>query len=228
MSDALPSLIAANVAFVGVHFALSHPLRAPLVRALGEKAFLGLYSLIVFATLAWIVVAFRAVGPGAPTLWDGTGDVAWVVASVLTLVALALIGAAHKGNPAAIGMSADAVAAARPEGVFAVTRHPMMWGFALWAIAHVLVMPSPRTLATAGGVAVLALVGSHLQDRKKAALLGDTWRQWQARTSFAPRLSRIGAVPLRAWLIALVLWLALTWLHGWLGAVPAGTWRWWP
>ena len=50
------NLVVALAAFVLTHFALSHPLRAPLVARLGEKGFLGLYSLLAFATLAARVV----------------------------------------------------------------------------------------------------------------------------------------------------------------------------
>ena len=63
MDHALANLTAASLAFVGTHFALSHPLRAPLVRITGEKAFPALYSLVAFATLGWLVMAFRAVPP---------------------------------------------------------------------------------------------------------------------------------------------------------------------
>ena len=44
-------VMSAAIAFVGTHFLLSHPLRAPLVARVGEKGFLGLYSLVAFATL---------------------------------------------------------------------------------------------------------------------------------------------------------------------------------
>jgi hypothetical protein len=42
MDAALTSLLAAALAFVGTHFALSHPLRAPL----GKASFLRLHSLV--------------------------------------------------------------------------------------------------------------------------------------------------------------------------------------
>ena len=65
MTDPLLALIAASTAFVGTHFALSHPLRAPIVNLVGENGFRGIYSLVALATLVWMVAAFRAVGPGA-------------------------------------------------------------------------------------------------------------------------------------------------------------------
>ncbi|MEG3598124.1 MAG: NnrU family protein, partial [Pseudomonadota bacterium] len=46
MDQALVSLLAAAVAFVGLHFALSHPLRPWLVSRLGEGGFRLVYSLV--------------------------------------------------------------------------------------------------------------------------------------------------------------------------------------
>ena len=51
MDNALANLVAACLAFVGTHFAMSHPLRAGMVRALGEKGFQGVYTLVSLATL---------------------------------------------------------------------------------------------------------------------------------------------------------------------------------
>ena len=166
MDPALTSLLAASIAFVGSHVALSHPLRAPLAARLGEKGFLGLYSLVSLAAFAWMIVAFRAAyGSGAPA-WNGQTDLAWAVASGLTWVALVLFLGSLKGNPATPATPAEQVAEARVTGVYAVTRHPMMWGFALWAVAHILVMPTPRSLILAGAILILALLGAHLQDQE--------------------------------------------------------------
>ncbi len=226
MNQALISLHAACIAFVGSHFALSHPLRAPLVKKLGEKGFLGLYSLISIGFFGWMIVAFRAVGPGGEVHWDGSSDAIWVIASVLTVVALVLLLGSLRGNPALPDTSAATVATAQAKGVFAVTRHPMMWGFALWAAAHILIMPSARSITLAGSLLILALVGAHLQDRKKAALLGEAWTGWQAKTSFWPRLGALSRAGLPLWLGAIIVWLAVTGGHLWLADIPAGVWRW--
>lgn len=228
METALAGLVAANVAFVGSHFAMSHALREPMVRSLGEKGFLGVYSLVSLGFFAWIVLAFRATGEalGRAVLWDA-GDAGWIVSSLLTVVATVLVlGANGRSNPAMVGMGEAAAAAARPVGALAVTRHPMMWGVAIWALAHVIAWPSPRTLVTAMAMAVLALLGAHLQDGKKEALLGDAWKGWQAQTSFLPRFHRLGSIGIGSWAAAIVLWLAFTWAHGWLGVPAAGPWRW--
>lgn len=227
MDPTLLNLIAASVAFVGTHFAMSHPLRGGMVRALGEKGFAGVYSLVSLASFAWMVWAFRRVPPYGRDLWAGYDEVSWTLASLLTLVALVLFLGSLRGNPAFPG------AAVHPEGeqlqvkgVFAVTRHPMMWGFALWALAHMMVAPTGRTLVLGLAIGFLALVGAHMQDRKKAELMGEGWRAWEARTHYWPRWRYLFGAGAVLWLVSLVLWLAVTWAHIPTAYVPAGIWRW--
>ena len=219
--DPLASLAAACLAFVGTHFALSHPLRAPLVARIGEKGFLPLYSLVAFATLGWMILAFRAAPPGD---LPGSGEIGWIVATVLTLPALVLFLGSVRGNPAFPGPRKPIARA--PTGVFAVTRHPMMWGFALWAVSHIILWWSWRTVIVGMTLLFLALLGSHLQDRKKATLLGDGWTGWAAQTSYWPRWSRLRGAGAILWLVSLAVWLLATWAHIPSANIPAGVWRW--
>lgn len=225
MDSALASLIAACTTFVGSHFVLSHPLRAPLIRFTGEKGFPALYSLVAFASFGWVVMAFRAVPAGTP-LWDGMADAPWIAATLVMLVASVLLVGSFKGNPAMPAPGAADLAAKGPHGVFHSTRHPMMWAFALWSLAHVLVSPTPAVLVLAGAMAVLALLGSHFQDRKKEAAMGEAWKSWESQTNFAPRLGRLAWAGAGPWIGGIILWLAATWAHGWLISMPAGLWRW--
>jgi uncharacterized membrane protein len=226
MDDALASLIAASVTFLGTHFALSHPLRAPLVKALGAGGFMALYSAVALAGFGWMVFAFWMIGMGGTPLWNGGSEAIWVLASVLTLLAAVLFSGSFEGNPALPDPRAAALAAKGPHGVFNITRHPMMWGFALWAMAHSLISPTPRVLVLAGTLGFLALVGAHLQDAKKEVLMGAAWGQWKAKTSYWPRFSRLPQAGTMAWLIGIATWLAATWAHLWLATIPAGVWRW--
>ena len=216
-------LIAANAAFVGTHFAMSHPLRPMLAKALGETGFSVAYSIVSFATLAWVYVAFTA-APSADL--GGSGEIGWIIATALTLPTMILLAGSVLGNPALPTPMAQDQARAEPKGVFTVTRHPMMWGFGLWALSHMVLFWSTRTMITAFAMGFLALVGAKMQDRKKRALMGEAWREWEAKTSYWPRLSGFataGAVP---WLLGLVLFAGLSYLHMPLGGIPAGIWRW--
>jgi uncharacterized membrane protein len=223
MNEALWILVAANVAFVGTHFAMSHPLRAPLVKALGAGGFQIAYTLVSFATLAWVYFAFIAAPPAD---LPGSGNIGWIAATIITLPAMILLAGSFIGNPALPTPMAEAQARAEPKGVFRVTRHPMMWGIGLWAVSHMALFWSIRTMVTALAMGVLALVGAKLQDAKKEALMGEAWGQWESRTSYWPRwgqLFSVGAVPLIA---GTALWLGGSWLHLWRAGIPAGVWTW--
>jgi uncharacterized membrane protein len=223
MDGSLITLAAANAAFVGTHFAMSHPLRAPLVRMLGEKGFSLAYTVVSFATLGWVAYAFGA-APGADL--PGSGEAGWIIASILTWVAMVLLAGSFAGNPALPTPMAEAQARSQPKGVFRVTRHPMMWAIGLWALSHMVLFWSTRTMITAFAMGVLALVGSKLQDGKKAMLMGDAWGEWSSKTSWAPRLgqlSSVGAMPLA---LGTLLWIAGSWVHLWHAGIPAGVWKW--
>ena len=223
MDGKLVELVAANVTFVGMHFAMSHPLRAPLVSMMGEKLFPAFYSLVSIVTLVWVYLAFVA-APGADL--GGSGEIGWIIATVLTLPAMVLLAGSYVGNPALPAPGAEAKAQQEPKGVFLVTRHPMMWGFGLWALSHLVLFWSTRTMITAFAMGFLALVGAHLQDRKKEALMGEAWAAWESRTSYWPRWGKLFSVGWLWWVIGTVLWLAFTYGHIHAGGIPAGIWRW--
>ncbi len=225
------SLTAACIAFVGTHFLLSHPLRASLVGRMGETGFMAVYSLISIATLGWVVFAYRAI-PMQSFAWHVGTDL-WTLATLIMLVASVLLVGSLHGNPALAGQD-TAGRPPVPRGVFAITRHPMMWSFALWAAAHIMVLPIAANIVLALTIAILALVGAALQDRKKSALEPGFWPEWERRTSYWPfaALARGGtrwsaAIPRAPALIGgLILWLAASWAHLPLAGWPAGIWRW--
>ena len=229
----MTQLIVALAAFVGTHFLLSHPLRAPLVARLGATGFQLLYTLVAFATLGWAVLAFMAAPVGKP-LWVAD-DAIWALSTLIMLVASILLLGSFVRNPALPMPGSEKLAAQPARGVFAITRHPMMWSFALWSLAHVLVSPRPPVIALCAAVAVLALIGAAAQDAKKAALMGDAWRDWASRTSYWPFAGQLAArIPwgaaspgMHAIGGGLVIWALATWAHPLLGAgMPAGIWRW--
>ena len=83
--DGTEMVIAAAAAFVGTHFLLSHPLRSPLVKAVGANGFMGVYALVAFATLGWLAHAYRAAPATAP-LW-AVGEGIWGPVTLVMLLA---------------------------------------------------------------------------------------------------------------------------------------------
>jgi uncharacterized membrane protein len=217
-------LTLALFAFVGTHFLMSHPLREPMVARLGTAAFQGVYSLVSLATLGWAAYAFREAPLGMP-LWIA-GDGLNAIATAIMFVASVLLAGSFVGNPALPAPGAKALATQPARGVFAITRHPMMWSFALWSLAHVTVSPRPAVLVLSGFIALLAIGGAAGQDHKKAKLMGENWEGWVSRTAFVP-FSKGFAWPGRIALVGgTLLWLIATFAHPFLGAPTAGLWIW--
>lgn len=224
----LGGLVIASAGFVGTHFAMSHPLRGGLVRMLGERGFALVYS-AVSIVLLWAMTRFY--GPArveAPQAYWDAGQAGWIVATILMLIGSILFVGSLRRNPAFPnpGKPVTNIGAAR--GVFAITRHPMMWGFAIWALVHAIVLPTAASLVISAAIAILALGGAYGQDHKKEKLVGDPWRDWMRRTAFVP-FGRGFASPGGFALIGgTLLWLAATWAHGALGYRPAGIWVFFP
>lgn len=203
--------------FVGLHFLLSHPLRAPLVRAVGERPFSGIYSLIAILTFGGMIYYYGRIGR-EPALWQ-VPDAGWIVGELLMWLGSILFVGSLVGNPALPGARGPK---GPPRGVFAITRHPMMWGFALWAIVHLAVIAMPKALVFDGSIILLALVGAAMQDKKKRALMGDRWHEWSAQTAFVPFTRGLASPGLFALVGGTLLFLVATWLH----PNPVGPWRW--
>jgi uncharacterized membrane protein len=204
-------------AFVVSHIALATPpLRDGLVARLGENGFRIGYSLL---SLALLVLAVRAYTPLAPqSLWVAPTGL-WHLATLVMLVASILFaGSLTPANKALAGVPVDD---RPPSGVLAITRHPMMWAFGLWAAVHAMLSGSLPTVILAVGIGALALVGAAFQDGKKRQQLGSKWAGYEARTSYWPFGAQLaGRQPWRtAWpgllpvLAGTGLWLLLTWLH---------------
>jgi uncharacterized membrane protein len=59
-------LLLSSIAFVGLHFLFSHPLRAVSVRKLGERGFQAFYSVQSLLTFGLMIYFYRAIGREPP------------------------------------------------------------------------------------------------------------------------------------------------------------------
>ena len=217
-------LALASATFVGTHFLMSHPLRAPLVARLGERGFTGLYSLVALITFGWMIYAYGPASAEAPEMLWESGDAEWIAATLLMWLGSVLFMGSLRRNPALPRPGRPIARIDGPRGVFAITRHPMMWGFALWAVVHATVNPTPASVVLCTAIAILALGGAVMQDFKKEQLLGDVWRDWRARTSFLPFGKKFAMPDAFSFIAGTLVWLIATWGHGALGYRPVGIW----
>ena len=211
-------LFLSAIAFVGLHFLLSHPLRAPLVGRLGEKGFQGLYSVQSLLTFGLMIYLYRAIGR-EPPVWTASEWVWAVAALVMWLGAILFVGS-FLGNPALPGARLNRGKV--PGGVFAITRHPMMWDFATWAAVHLAVIGTAKAMIFDGALIFLAIAGSIGQDAKKEKLMGERFHEWAAQTAFVPFSRGVAWPGMAAFVGGTLLFLVATWLH----PFPVGIWRW--
>ena len=171
----------ATAAFIATHFITSTPLRGVLVTALGEKAYTALYSLLAFATLGWMVWAYNR-APLEP-IWVG---LRWLPAVAMPVSFMLLACGLLARNPTAVGAAGLLKNPEPARGIIRVTRHPVMWAFMLWSLAHLLARGEHMASIFFGGFLLLAALGAVLMDQRKARTLGEDWKRFAAVTSYFP------------------------------------------
>ena len=171
-------LLAATAAFLLAHFVSSTRLRPRLVATLGEWPYRGVYSLVAFVTLGWMIWAYA----GAPreALWTGLRGLPRLVMPL----ALVLIACGYARNPTMVGADRLLKSEDPARGIIRVTRHPIMWGVMLWAAAHLLARGELAAVVFFGGFLVLAALGTILMDRRKSS--DPDFQRFKAVTSSVP------------------------------------------
>lgn len=171
--------------FVVAHVVPPLPaVRARLIARIGRRAYLLAYSLVSIALIVWIIAAAKR----APyvALWDPAPWQALVPILVMPFATWLLFAGLVEPNPLSISLLAP-----KPDAevgpAAAVTRHPVLWAFLLWAASHVVPNGNVVSLILFGGTALLALAGLMVLDRRARQRLGDArWHDLAAPTSMIP------------------------------------------
>jgi uncharacterized membrane protein len=180
----MDQLLLASAVFLATHFVSSTPLRPAVVGAIGEKAWLGLYTVVSFLTIGWMVWAYNRAPVEA--LWEG-----WRLAPAILMPFsfILLVSGLFVRNPSAVGQAKALKADEPARGMLRITRHPVMWSFILWSLAHLLAQGQLKSLVFFGTFLVLAALGALLIDMRKEKTLGDDWKRFAKVTSYFPFLA---------------------------------------
>ena len=180
-------LILAAFVWLFIHIGVSGTgLRDRIAGPLGDKAFLGIYSLVSIVAIAGLCAAYAKAPREA--LWVAPAGLRWVLVAVMLPAFMLLVGSVTRPNPTAVG-AADrpAESGADPvRGIFRITRHPMLWGFALWALVHVIANGTGAAIIFFGAFAVTALAGMPSIDAKLARRDPARWAPIAAHSSILP------------------------------------------
>jgi uncharacterized membrane protein len=224
----MANLIAAAAFFLGIHFGISGTkVRDHLVRIAGEKVFRGLFALASIIGLIWLIRAYSS----APyvALW-GKLLALKPVAEPLVLIAVAfvVIGVSTP-SPAGAGGESQLTRGVQVRGITRITRHPFLWGTALWAFVHFVINGDLASSIVFGSLLVLAVGGTASIDAKRRRAYGEQWEHFAQQTSNVPfaaiaaRRNHLGAalreIGIVRPLVVIVVFAALFFLHGrWFGA----------
>jgi len=211
-------LLLAALIWIGLHVGVAgSPLRGLIVARVGERPFVLGFTVLSFAAIALLVNAWKAAG--TTPLWDAPAALRWVLVALMLPAFILFVAAVTKPNPTAMG--GDAALGAEPQGIQRITRHPMLWAFAIWGLVHLVGNGDSASIVFFGAFLVTALAGMPSIDAKLAQRKPAAWARLAAATSVLPFgaiaagrnrlvLGEIGWIPP---VVGLVAWAALLHFH---------------
>jgi uncharacterized membrane protein len=222
---AMTFLILASALWVAAHVGIAGTaLRARIVARTGEAGFRIGYSLLSVAIIVLLVQAWGAAPVVA--LWFAPDWLRWLLALAMLPAFLLFVASVATPNPTAVAGRLDE---AGPRGIQRITRHPMLWSFALWALVHLIGKGTLAGLFFFGAFLLTALLGMPSIDRKLAARDPALWARLAPATSIIPfaailagrnRLA-LGEIPRLVWILGVLAWAGMLIAHPWLFGYPA-------
>lgn len=183
------SLLAAATFFVLLHLLVSGTrVRDALTGTIGQGPYMGAFTIASIGGLTWLGFAFAGARKAAWNLsyWDVTPATRHIQLGLMLLALLLIVPGLTTPNPTSVRQEG---ALDRPDlvkGMLRITRHPFLWGVALWAAGHLLVNGDRAGIVLFGSMLGLAIFGTASIDAKRRRALGAKWDAFAAQTSNVP------------------------------------------
>ena len=220
-------LVAAALSFVLLHLLVSGTrVRDALTGTIGQGPYMGLFSLASLGLIVWMSMAYGAAQrSGAnPVFWGATTVTKEIQLGLMLLAFLLVVPGLTTLNPTSVRQEG---ALNRPDvvkGMLRITRHPFLWGVAVWAVGHLMVNGDAASLVLFGALLVLSIFGTVSIDAKRKRALGATWDAFAAKTSNTPfgaiasgrQSLAVGQIAEIGWwriVLAIALWAGTIFLH---------------
>ncbi len=170
----LENLALAVATFVGGHFILSSlTVRQRVVARVGEGIFRALYSVVALASFVWMLRAYGAAPDTA--LWQPTPALALIPLVTMPFACVFAVAGLTTRNVTGVGGESLLDDPHPVRGAATVTRHPFLWGVALWGAAHAATNGDAASVLLFGGMTVLALGGMVHIDHRRRKSAGAAW-----------------------------------------------------
>ena len=161
-------LWAAAAFFLAIHLVVAGSgLRDRIVGTIGEKPYLGLFSLVSIGGIVWLSMAYNGAltGPN-PLYWVAPLWALHLSPLIILVAALFAVIGVTTANPTAVGAEV-----------------------AIWALWHLLINGDQASIIFFGTFALLALLGTFSIDDKRERKMGEAWRDFASKTSNPPFLA---------------------------------------
>ena len=212
------ALGAAAIVWIAVHLGIAGTVvRRSIVARLGQAGFRTAFSIVSVISLILLILSYNA-APVRP-IWFAPDWLRWVLAFVMLIAATLFVASVASPNPTAAG--GERAIEQTPRGITRVTRHPMLWAFAIWAAVHVLGNGDLASVLFFGAFLITALAGMPSIDANIAARDPVRWAPLAAATSIVPGAAIAGGrnrfapreIGWIVWAGGLLLWLVLLFGH---------------
>ena len=216
----MASLLLGALFFDGIHFFISGTeLRGKIVTLIGERRYQGLFSLMSLIGIVWLCRAYRQAEYFQ--LWEQSQTLHPIALIVMVVAFFFVVLAFTTPNPTAVGGEALLAQNEPARGIQRITRHPFLWGVALWSLMHLLLNGDLASVVFFGSFLLLAIGGPFSIDRKRKKASGDAWNRFAAVTSNVPFRAiiegrnslKIGELGWWPALLALVVYGVILYLH---------------
>jgi uncharacterized membrane protein len=181
-------LIAAAAVFLAIHLLIAGTrVRDAITGIIGEGAYLGLFSLVSLGAIVWLAIAYGAAQrTHDPLLYDLGPGVKHLGIPVIALAFLLGIQGLFMPNPTSLRQEGSAAKADTIRGVLRITRHPFLWGVAIWSAFHLSANGDEASVIFFGTFFVLSILGTFSIDAKRRRKMGEAWAAFAAKTSNIP------------------------------------------
>jgi len=172
------------------------PVRRRLIVAVGRTPYLVAYALLSVVLLGWVVYEAQA----APSLllWEPAGWQWKIPATLMPLALWMIVGGLLEANP--LSISVRTAADNQRPAIASITRHPVLIGFLIWALAHIPPNGDLVAVMLFGSMVLLAAAGCVLIDRRKRRELGEAeWAALARNTSIIPGLTFVSRSARLSW-----------------------------
>ncbi len=182
-------LIAAALVFLALHFLVSGTqVRDAITGAIGERAYLGLFSVASLAGIVWLAISYNQAHAGTdPQLYDLGPGIRHLGIPVVAIAFFLGVQGLLMSNPTRVQIGRPAAAPASAiHGVVRITRHPFLWGVVIWSAFHLAANGDEASVVFFGTFFLVALIGTTLIDAKRRRKMGAAWDAFAAMTSNIP------------------------------------------